>query len=79
MSQARKLRVLDLALDRLDDLRDMLDESQADQPEATSQERRTMLAGSLICNLLLALALINIGIHHGRSQCPAPNVARVGP
>jgi len=72
-------------IDQLDDLRELLTMPRIGRP-ATCRPIQGNVCGStewLLFKLLAAAALatvsVQVGIHHGRATCPAPNVARVGP
>jgi len=72
-------------IDQLDDLRELLTMPRVGRP-ATCRPSQGNVCGStewLLLKLLAVAALatisIQVGIHHGRATCPAPNVARVGP
>jgi hypothetical protein len=78
MSDRRKAQSLDIAAASLEDLRAGL---QVTGPLWSGPRPRTAPALSALTTLLV-LALTAgwlVGQHHGRTQCPAPNLARVGP
>jgi hypothetical protein len=78
MPDRRKAQSLDIAAANLDDLRaglNVLGSLQSKpRPKATS-------TFSILTTLLVFTFTVSclVGVHHGRSQCPAPNLARVGP
>jgi hypothetical protein len=81
MPDRRKAQSLDLAAASIDDLRAGL---QVTGP-LSGPRPRTAPALSALTTLLVLSATAGptagwlIGQHHGRTQCPAPNLARVGP
>ena len=78
MPDRRKAQSLDIAAASLDDLRAGLQ----DIGPLWSEPRHSTAPTFLILTTLLVLAFTVgclVGVYHGRSQCPAPNLARVGP
>jgi hypothetical protein len=78
MSDRRKAQSLDIAAASLDDLRAGL---QVTGPLWSGPRPRTAPTFSILATLLVLAFTAGclVGFHHGRSQCPAPNLARVGP
>jgi hypothetical protein len=74
----RKAQSLDIAAASLDDLRTGL---QVAGPLRSGPRPRTAPALSALATLLVlgATASWLVGQHYSRTQCPAPNLARVGP
>jgi len=73
----RKAESLDLAAASIDDLRAGL---QVTGPQSGPRPRTAPTFSILSTLLVLAFtAGWLVGQHHGRTQCPAPNLARVGP
>ena len=77
MPDRRKVESLDLAAASIDDLRAGL---QVTGP-LSGPRPRTAPTFSILTTLLVLSATAGwlVGLHHGRTQCPAPNLARVGP
>ena len=78
MPDRRKAQSLDIAAASLDDLREGL---QVTGPLWSGPRPRTAPALSALATLLVLGATAGwvVGFHHGRTQCPVPNLARVGP
>jgi hypothetical protein len=78
MPDRRKAQSLDIAATSLDDLRAGL---QVTGPLWSGPRPRTAPALSALATLLVLGATAGwlVGQHHGRSHCPVPNLARVGP
>jgi hypothetical protein len=80
-----KIKALAKAISDLDDLRELLSMPRVGCPRSTQPPalRNERSAENLILSLggaiLLATIGVQVGIHHGRATCPAPNLARVGP
>ena len=74
----RKAQSLDIAARSLDDLRTGL---QVAGPLWSGPRPRTAPALPALATLLVLGATAGwlVGFHHGRTQCPVPNLARVGP
>jgi hypothetical protein len=75
MPERRKAESLDIAAASLDDLRAGLQVSAKPARSFTSAALNTLL-------FVLAVGVAAgwlVGFHHGRAQCPVPNLARVGP
>jgi hypothetical protein len=74
----RKAQSLDIAAASLDDLRAGL---QVTGPLWSGPRPKTTPALSALATLLVLGATAGWlgGFHHGRTQCPVPNLARVGP
>jgi hypothetical protein len=74
----RKAQSLDLAAASIDDLRAGL---QVAGPLWSGPPFKSSPALSILATLLVLGATAGwvVGFHHGRTQCPAPNLARVGP
>jgi hypothetical protein len=70
----RKAQSLDLAAASIDDLRAGLQVRSRPRP-------RTAPALSALATMLVLAFTVGwlVGQHHGRTQCPVPNLARVGP
>ena len=77
MPDRRKAQSLDIAVASLDDLRADL---QVAGP-LSGPRPRTAPTFSILSTLLVLAFTAGwlVGQHHGRTQCPAPNLARVGP
>jgi hypothetical protein len=80
-----KTKAVVSVIDQLDDLRELLIMPRVGRP-ITCRPSQGNVCGStewLLLKILAVAALatvsIQAGIHHGRTSCPAPNVARVGP
>jgi hypothetical protein len=78
MPDRRKAQSLDIAAASLDDLRAGL---QVPGPLWSGPRPRTTPKFSILTTLLVLAFTAGclVGVHHGRSQCPAFNLARVGP
>jgi len=78
MPDRRKAQSLNLAAASIDDLRADL---QVTGPLWSGPRPRTAPALSALATLLVLVAAAGclVGVHHGRTQCPVPNLARVGP
>jgi hypothetical protein len=78
MSDRRKAQSLDIAARALDDLRTGL---QVVGPLSSGPRPKATPALSALATLLVLGATAGwlVGFHHGRTQCPVPNLARVGP
>jgi hypothetical protein len=78
MPDRRKAQSLDLAAASIDDLRAGL---QVTGPLRSGPRPRTAPAISALATLLVLVAAAGwlVGQHNGRSHCPVPNLARVGP
>jgi len=78
ISDRRKAQSLDIAAASLDDLRTGL---QVTGPLFSVPRPKATPALSALAALLVLGATAGwlVGFHHGRAQCPAPNLARVGP
>ena len=78
MPDRRKAQSLDLAAASIDDLRTGL---QVTGPLRSGPRPRTVPAFYILATLLVLGATAGWlgGFHHGRTQCPVPNLARVGP
>jgi len=80
-----KSKALAKAIGDLDDLRELLCMPRVGRPRSTMppahriERRAENLILSLGGAILLACVAMQVGIHHGRAACPAPNLARVGP
>jgi hypothetical protein len=74
----RKAQALDIAAASLDDLRAGL---QVTGPLPSKPPSKSSSTFSILTTMLLLAAGVGwlVGIHHGRTQCPVPNMARVGP
>jgi hypothetical protein len=74
----RKAQSLDIAAASLDDVRTGL---QVAGPLWSRPRPRTVPAFYILATLLVLGATAGrlVGFHHGRTQCPVPNLARVGP
>ena len=78
MPDRRKAQSLDIAVASLDDLRAGL--QVAGPLRSGPRPKATPALSALATLLVLALAAgWLVGQHHGRTQCPVPNLARVGP
>ena len=78
MPDRRKAQSLDIAVASLDDLRAGL---QVAGPLRSGPRPRTAPTFYILAGLLVLGATAGrlVGQHHGRTQCPVPNLARVGP
>jgi hypothetical protein len=78
LSDRRRAQSLDIAARNLDDLRTGL---QVAGPLWSGPRSQATPALSALATLLVLGATAGwlVGQHHGRSHCPAPNLARVGP
>jgi hypothetical protein len=78
MPDRRKAQSLDLAAASIDDLRADL---QVTGPLRSGPRPWTAPTFSILTTLLVLAFTAGclIGLHHGRTQCPVPNLARVGP
>ena len=78
MPDRRKAQSLDIAAASLDDLRAGL---WVTGPLWSGPRPRTAPALSALATLLVLGATAGwlVGFYHGRTQCPVPNLARVGP
>jgi hypothetical protein len=78
MPDRRKAQSLDIAAASLDDLRAGL---QVTGPLRSGPRPRTASTFSILATLLVLAFAAGwlVGFHHGRTQCPVPNLARVGP
>jgi hypothetical protein len=78
MPDRRKAQSLDLAAASIDDLRAGL---QVTGPLRSGPRPGTAPTFSILTTLLVLAFTAGclIGLHHGRTQCPVPNLARVGP
>jgi hypothetical protein len=78
MPDRRKAEALDLAAASIDDLRAGL---QVTGPLWSGPRPKATPALSALATLLVLGATAGwlVGQHHGRSHCPVPNLARVGP
>jgi hypothetical protein len=74
----RKAQSLDIAARSLDDLRTGL---QVAGPLWSGPRSKSSPTFSILITLLALAATAGwlVGQHHGRTQCPVPNLARVGP
>jgi hypothetical protein len=74
----RKAQSIDLAAASLDDLRAGL---QVASPLWSGPRPRTAPMFSILATMLVLAFPAGwlVGFHHGRTQCPVPNLARVGP
>jgi hypothetical protein len=74
----RKAQSLDIAAASIDDLRAGL---QVAGPLWSGPRPRTAPTFSILTTLLVLAFTAGwlVGFHHGRTQCPVPNLARVGP
>jgi hypothetical protein len=74
----RKAQSLDIAAASLDDLRAGL---KVTGPLWSGPRPKATPALSALATLLVLAftAGVLVGFHHGRTQCPVPNLARVGP
>ncbi len=74
----RKAQSLDIAAASLDDLRTGL---QVTGPLRSVPQPRTAPTFSILTTLLVMAFTAGclVGFHHGRTQCPVQNLARVGP
>jgi hypothetical protein len=80
VSPGAKAKVLAKAIDQLDDLRDLLSMPRVGRQPVTNEPARfTHNLLTLFGALALATCSVQVGILHGRANCPAPNVARMGP
>jgi hypothetical protein len=79
MPDRRKAQSLDIAAASLDDLRAELQVTTG--PLWSGPRPRTAPAFLILTTLLVLAATAGwlVGFHHGRTQCPVPNLARVGP
>jgi hypothetical protein len=78
MPDRRKAQSLDIAAASLEDLRAGL---QVTGPLWSGPRPKPSPTFSILTTLLVLGATAGwlVGQHHGRTQCPAPNLARVGP
>jgi len=78
MPDRRKAQSLDIAAASLDDLRTGL---QAAGPSWSGPRSKSSPNFSILATLLVLAFAAGwlVGFHHGRTQCPVPNLARVGP
>jgi hypothetical protein len=78
ISDRRKAQSLDIAAASLDDLRAGL---QVTGPLRSGPRFKATPALSALATLLVLAAPAGwlVGQHYGRTQCPVPNLARVGP
>jgi hypothetical protein len=78
MPDRRKAQALDLAAASIDDLRAGL---QVTGPLWSGPRPKPSPTFSILTTLLVLAFTAGwlVGQHHGRTQCPAPNLARVGP
>ena len=74
----RKAQSLDIAARNLDDLRTDLG---VPGPLWSRPRPRTAPTFSILATMLVLAFTVGwlVGQHHGRTQCPVPNLARVGP
>ena len=78
MPDRRKAQSLDIAAASLEDLRAGL---WVTGPLWSGPQPRTAPTFSMLATLLALVFTAGwlVGQHHGRTQCPVPNLARVGP
>ena len=84
VSPGAKSKALAKAIDRLDDLRELLAMPRIGGPFVANPDpaisfTRLVLVLALFGALALVTCSVQVGILHGRASCPAPNVARMGP
>lgn len=82
VSPGAKNKALVKAIDRLDDLRELLAMPRIGRPFVANPDPASSFTRLLLTSfgaLALVTCSVQVGILHGRASCQPPNLARVGP